>query len=120
MADNPTELAGGKTTEPAKARGKSTGDKSGQKPRPQPTSKKKRKGKTKQREASTLSSIIVILLVILLPPLPFALYMAGTEWIFSGAKEVPAEFIGTYILGIVVFVGGVVIHLLKDYFRKDK
>lgn len=79
MVDNQTELAGVKTTEPAKARGKSAGDKSGQKPRPQPTSKKKRKGKTKQREASTLSSIIVILLVILLPPLPFALYMAGTN-----------------------------------------
>ena len=74
--------------------------------------------KKKNKEPSFWTAFIVTIAVFLLVPLPFALYLGGTEWIINGAHEVPKEFIASYIVGFVVFAGGLVLQRFKD--RNDK
>lgn len=70
--------------------------------------------KKKNKEPSFLTSLIVTIVVFLLVPLPFALYLGGTEWIINGAHEVPKEFIASYVVGFVAFAGGLAIHRYRN------
>lgn len=53
------------------------------------------------KEPGTIKSLIVTIVVLALIPLPFALYMGGTQWITEGWTNVPKEFLVTYLCGLL-------------------
>lgn len=70
--------------------------------------------KTQNRQPGKITSWVVTIAVILLVPLPFALYLGGVEWLTAGISEVPEEFIVTYLLGVILLLGGIIRIKIKD------
>lgn len=68
----------------------------------------------RKKEPGLVQSFLFTLVLLLLIPLPFALYLGGTEWIISGPAAVPKEFIASYVIGAVVLVGGLIINQYKN------
>lgn len=64
--------------------------------------------------------LVFTILIILTVPLPFALYLAGTEWIFSGSQGVPKEFFASYFLGLALLLGSVIFAVIKDRRNKNR
>lgn len=73
--------------------------------------------RNRNNEPSFLQALVVTILLFLLIPLPFALYLSGTEWIVSGWHGIPKEFIASYAVGAVVFIGGLI---YNQWCTKDK
>lgn len=63
--------------------------------------RKKKRGK---KEPTLVQSLLFTLVLFALIPLPAALYFGGIEWIASGWKAVPKEFIACYVVGAIVFL----------------
>lgn len=66
-----------------------------------------------KKQPSLVQSALFTLGLFILVPLPFALYLGGTEWLLSGPAAVPKEFVASYVVGAVVFLGGLVINQVK-------
>ncbi|WP_216402521.1 hypothetical protein [Arcanobacterium phocae] len=76
--------------------------------------KRKKKNWTLLKPLAYLLSVLIILAI----PLPFGLYLAGIEWIFSGSDGVPKEFTISYVLGLVILCGSLAIVIVKDRWKK--
>lgn len=66
-----------------------------------------------KKQPGLVQSALFTLVLFILVPLPFALYLGGTEWLLSGPAAVPKEFVASYVVGAVVFLGGLVINQIK-------
>lgn len=55
----------------------------------------------RNKEPGTIKSLVITILVLTLIPLPFALYMAGVQWIVEDWTQVPKDFIVTYLCGLL-------------------
>lgn len=77
---------------------------------------KERSGKS---EPKKWKAFLISLLIFLLVPLPFALYLGGTEWLFNDKESVPKEFWVSYVLGFVVFIGRLLWMQIKEWFHDD-
>lgn len=75
--------------------------------------------KSSKNEPKKWKAFLISLLIFLLVPLPFALYLGGTEWLFNGEESVPKEFWVSYVLGFVVFIGGLLWMQIKEWFHDD-
>ena len=75
--------------------------------------------KSSKNEPKKWKAFLISLLIFLLVPLPFALYLGGTEWLFNDKDSVPKEFWVSYVLGFVVFIGGLLWMQIKEWFHND-
>lgn len=64
-------------------------------------------------------ALIVTVSILLVAPLPFAFCMSGIEWILKDWKAVPTEFWATYLVGLVVLLGGIDIFKIKEHFENS-
>lgn len=75
-------------------------------------------GKKQSGLLSKPLGLIFTIFVVLFIPLPFALYLAGTEWIFSGSEGVPKEFVVSYLLGLALLLGSIILAIFRDRRKK--
>ncbi|QPK81168.1 hypothetical protein G7Y41_09050 [Schaalia sp. ZJ405] len=74
----------------------------------------------KQKEPSNVRALIVTVAILLLVPLPLALCLAGTEWLFQGGSGVPKEFVFSYLFGLLTLLATIIVVKLRERFGKDK
>ena len=74
----------------------------------------------KNQEPGRFRGVIALALVVFLVPLPFALFMGGTAWIFSGWSQIPKEFVVSYLLGVIGFGGSIALLFVRSKWSDRK
>lgn len=63
---------------------------------------------------SPVKAYLLIVAAVLVVPAPPALFFGGTNWLTRGSHGGLQEFVIAYVLGVIIFIGSILIYLARD------